>query len=156
MRHRFYTGKVEEKVFRSIGFKMEQNENDIILEQSDYMYNLSSLVLDPPRIANKAGILNSDEQSVYRKLVGQSNWAVQGSRPYLAFEMIAASTKLKQASVGDLTTVIKLLNRLKDVTSYMLFPCLSQECSDLKIIVFTDASLGNTNDEHRRIYSLAD
>ena len=39
-----------------------------------------------------------------------------------------------------------MLNRLKDFTSYMLFPCLNQELSDLKIMVFTDASLGNIND----------
>ena len=52
----------------------------------------------------------------------------------------------KQASVGDLTRAIKLLSRLKDVQSLMLFPCLSQEFSDLKILVFTDASLGNIND----------
>ena len=78
--------------------------------------------------------------------MGQINWAVQGSRPDLAFEMLAASTKLKQASVGDRTRAIKMLNRLKDFTSYMLFPCLNQELSDLKIMVFTDASLGNIND----------
>ena len=60
--------------------------------------------------------------------------------------MIAASTKLKQATVGDLTRAIKMLNRLKDFTSYMLFPCLNQELSDLKIMVFTDASLGSIND----------
>ena len=28
----------------------------------------------------------------------------------------------------------------------MLFPCLNQELSDLKIMVFTHASLGNIND----------
>ena len=77
---------------------------------------------------------------------GDMYWAVQGSRPDLAFEMIAASTKLKQATVGDLTRTIKMLNRLKDFTSYMLFPCLNQELSDLKIMVITDASLGNIND----------
>lgn len=60
--------------------------------------------------------------------------------------MIAASTKLQQAWMCDLTRAIKLLSRLKDVQSYMIFPCLSQELSDLKIIVFTDASLGNIND----------
>ena len=112
MRQRFYAGKVEEKVFRYIGFKVEQNENDIILDQSDYMYNLNSPVLNARRIANKADILNSEEQSVYRQIVGQINWAVQGSRPDLAFETIAASTKLKQASVGDLTRVIKIRNEV--------------------------------------------
>ena len=146
LRQRFYAGKVEEKMWRYIGFKVEQNESGIILDQSDYMHNLNSPVLDPRRTANKASILTSEEQSVYRQIVGQINWAVQGSRPDLAFEMIAASTKLKQASVGDLTRVIKHLNRLKDVTSYMLFPCLTQGLRDFKIIVFTDASLGNIND----------
>ena len=76
------------------------------------MNNLNSPVLDPRRAANRAGLLNSEEQSLNRQIVGQINWAVQGSRPDLAFEMIADSTKLKQASVGDLTRVIKLLNRL--------------------------------------------
>lgn len=137
---------MEEKVFRYIGFKVEQRENGIILDQSDYMYNLNSPTLDPRHTTNKSDILNSEEQSLYRQIVGQINWAVQGSRPDLAFEMIAASTKLKQATVGDLTRAIKMLNRLKDFTSYMLFPCLNQELSDLKIMVFTDASLGNIND----------
>ena len=110
------------------------------------MNNINCPVLDPRRIANKADILNSKEQSLYRQIVGQINWAVQGSRPDLAFGMIAASTKLKQASVADLTRAVKLLNRLKDVESYMVFPCLSQEKNDREIVIFTDASLGNIND----------
>ena len=83
---------------------------------------------------------------MYRQIVGQINWAVQGSRPDLAFKMIAASTKLKQASVADLTRALKLLNRLKDVESYMVFPSLSQENNDQEIVIFTDASLGYIND----------
>ena len=82
---------------------MEQKENGIILDQSDYMYNLNSPTLDPGHTTNKSDILNSEEQSLYRQIVGQINWAVQGSRSDLAFEMIAASTKLKQATVGDIT-----------------------------------------------------
>ena len=146
LRKRFYAGKVEEKCFKYIGFKVKQKENVIILDQSDYMNNINHPVLDPRRTANKADILNNEEQSLYRQIVGQINWAVQGSRPDLAFEMIAASTKLKQASVADLTKAIKLLNRLKDVESYMVFPSLSQENNDREIVIFTDASLGNIND----------
>ena len=64
MRQRFYAGNVKKKVFRYTGFKVEQNENDIVLDQSYYMYNLNSPVLDPRRIANKAEILKSEEQSL--------------------------------------------------------------------------------------------
>ena len=95
LRQRFYAGKVEQKVFKYIGFKVEQRENGIILDQSDYMYNLNSPTLDPRHTTNKSDILNSEEQSLYRQIVGHINWAVQGSRPDLAFEMIAASTKLQ-------------------------------------------------------------
>ena len=86
---------MEEKVFQYIGFKVEQRENGIILDQSDYMYNFNSPTLDPRHTTNKSDILNSEEQSLYRQIVGHINWAVQGSRPDLAFEMIAASTKLQ-------------------------------------------------------------
>ena len=87
---------MEEKVFRYIGFKVEQRESGIILHQSDYMYTLNSPTLDPRHTTDKSDILNSKEQSLYRQKMGQINWAGQGSRPDLAFEMIAASTKLKQ------------------------------------------------------------
>ena len=76
-------------------FKVKQNENVIIQDQSNYMNNINRPILDPRRKAHKVNILNSKEQSLYRLIVRKINWAVQGSRPDLAFEMIAASTKLK-------------------------------------------------------------
>ena len=100
---------------------MKQKENVSVLDQLDNMNNINRFVLDPRRIANKSDILYNEEPSLYRQIVGQINWAVQGSRPDLAFEMKAASTKLKQPSAADLTRAIKLLNILKDVESYMVF-----------------------------------
>ena len=54
LRQRFYAGKVEEKCFKYIGFKVKQKENVITLDQSDYMNNIYCPVLDPQRIANKS------------------------------------------------------------------------------------------------------
>ena len=62
----------------------------------------------------------------------------------MAFDMIAMSTKLKQGKVGDLVRAIKKICRLKDNRSYMTFPELDK-MKELKMIVFTDASLGNLN-----------
>ena len=55
--------------------------------------------------------------------------------PGLAFEIIAASNKLEQASDADLTRAIKLLNKLKEVESYMVFPYLSHENNDREIVI---------------------
>ena len=80
------------------------------------------------------------------QLISQINWVVQGSRPDLAFELIDLSTKLKQGNIRDLSRAIKAVNRLKDVNSMILFPTLSTDVNDWKVVVFTDVSLCNIND----------
>ena len=89
--------------------------------------------------------MNEKEQTLFRQLIGQLNWAVQGSRPDMAYEMIAMSTKLKHARVGDLVRTIKKISRIKDIQSFMTFPKMAIT-KELKVVVFTDASLGNLNE----------
>ena len=145
LRGRFSAGKVEEKEFRYIGFKVKQYENRVILDHSEYIERMKNETIDPKRATDKKEILTTQEQKLYRQLVGQLNWAVQGSRPDMAFEMINMSTKLKQGTVENLVRVIKKISRMKDFHSYMTFPRLNK-AAELKIVVFTDASLGNINE----------
>ena len=145
LRGRFSAGKVEEKEFRYIGFKVKQYENRVILDHSEYIERMKNETVDPKRATDKKEILTTQEQKLYRQLVGQLNWAVQGSRPDMAFEMINMSTKLKQGTVENLVRVIKKISRMKDFHSYMTFPRLNK-AAELKIVVFTDASLGNINE----------
>ena len=134
-----------EEVFRYIGFKVKQYENRVILDHSEYIERMKNETVDPKRATDKKEILTTQEQKLYRQLVGQLNWAVQGSRPDMAFEMINMSTKLKQGTVENLVRVIKKISRMKDFHSYMTFPRLNK-AAELKIVVFTDASLGNINE----------
>ena len=145
LRGRFSAGKVEEKEFRYIGFKVKQYENRVIFDHSEYIERMKNETVDPKRATDKKEILTTQEQKLYRQLVGQLNWAVQGSRPDMAFEMINMSTKLKQGTVENLVRVIKKISRMKDFHSYMTFPRLNK-AAELKIVVFTDASLGNINE----------
>ena len=46
----------------------------------------------------------------------------------MAFEMIDLSTKLKEGTIGDLSRAIKVVNRLKDVDSVIMFPRLKKDC----------------------------
>ena len=59
--------------------------------------------------------------------------------------MIYLSTKIKQAIIGDFIRAMKQVNSLKDVQSVLKFPILNWEGSELKLVLFTDASLGNIN-----------
>ena len=132
-------------MFKYIGFKVKQFDNKVILDHSEYIDKMKTEILNPKRASAKNELLNAEEQTTYRQLIGQLNWAVQGSRPDIAFEMIKMRTKLKQGKVEDLTRAIKKISRLKDIQSFMTFPRLTS-LEDLKIVVFTDASLGNIND----------
>lgn len=145
LRARFSAGKVEEKTFKYIGFQVEQLPDSIVLDHSNYIDNMKTVTLDPGRASQKNELLNEHEQTLFRQLIGQLNWAVQGSRPDMAYEMIAMSTKLKQAKVGDLVRTIKKISRIKDIQSFMTFPKMDKT-KELKVIVFTDASLGNINE----------
>ena len=139
-------GKVEERNFNCTGFRITQDKNGIILDQSRYVENIENKAIDPKRALDKHDLLTLEEQTVYRQLMGQINWVLQGSRPDLAFELIDLSTKLKQGNISDLSRAIKAVNRLKDVNSMILFPTLSTDVNDWKVVVFTDASLCNIND----------
>ena len=145
LRRRFVAGKVEERSFNYIGFRIIQESNAIILDQSRYVENMKNKVIDPKRAQDKQSKLTSEEQTEYRQLIGQINWAVQGTRPDMAFEQIDLSTKLKEGTINDLSRAIKAVNRLKDIRSMILFPKLSNNIKDWNIVVFTDASLCNTN-----------
>ena len=147
LRARFLAGKIEDGDFKYIGFRIIQEANSIKLDHSEYITNLHQPRLEPRRASQKLDELNPSEQTLYRRLVGQLNWAVQGSRPDLAYEMVDMSTKLNKATVGDLVRSIKTIGRLKEINSIQSYPQLKgNEATDWEIFVFSDAALGNLND----------
>jgi hypothetical protein len=131
LRKRFVAGTVQERQFDYIGFRISQKRKEIIFDQSRYVKSIESRQIDTQRVQNKQEVLTSEEQTLFRKIIGQINCVVQGTRPDLAFELIDLSTKLKEATMSDLSVI--------------RFPQLSNSVGDWKIAVFTDASLCNIN-----------
>ena len=104
-------------------------------DHSEYIDKIKNVTIDPKRSSENNEPLNEREQTLFRQIIGQLNWAVQGSRPDSAFDMIAMSTNLKQGKVGDLVRAIKKICRLKDIRSYITFPELDK-MKELKMVVF--------------------
>ena len=88
--------------------------------------NVKNKVTDPKRAQDKQSILTAEEQIEYRQFIGQNNWAVQGTRPDMAFELMDLSTKLKGGTISDLSRAIKAVNRPIDIRSMISFPGLSR------------------------------
>ena len=96
LRKRFVAGKVEERNFYYIGFRIIQESSALVVDQSRYVENVKNKVTDPKTAQDKQSTLTAEEQTEYRQLIGQINWAAQETRPDMAFELIVLSTKLKE------------------------------------------------------------
>ena len=108
LRKWFVAGKIEERNFDYIGFRIIQGTGEILLDQSRYVDNIKNKTIHPKSAQDKQDLLTAEEQTKYRQLIGQINWAVQGARPDMAFELMDLSTKLEQGNAGDLSRAINL------------------------------------------------
>ena len=127
-----------------IGFSIEQDHDGIVMDQRDYVDNLPSYHIEPTRAKQKSDNLTKSENKMYRSLVGKCNWAVRGTRPDLAFEVVDMSTKFNCATVNDLLRALKNLRRLRDENCVVKYPRLSLE--DARIVCVSDVAFGNMND----------
>lgn len=127
LRKRFVAGKVEEGNFNYIGFTVTQEKGNIALDQSSFVTDIQNITIDPKRAQDKQSTLTSEEQTKYRQLVGQINWAVQRPRPDMAFELIDLSTKLKAGTIGDFLTGYKSRQSTERYKIHDFIPKISQQ-----------------------------
>ena len=145
LRNKFLAGKLEESKFRYVGFKIMQENESIVIDQSDYIEEVENERLSPHRASQKTDMLSSQELSSLRSLVGRLNWVVQGTRPDLAFEMVELSTKFKSGTVTDMLRAIKAIRKLKEERGFVVFPNMG-DSKKWKMVIFSDAAHANLND----------
>lgn len=139
---RFIAGKQESNSFRYIGFGIIQNDKEITMDQGKYITDLEGIRIDPGRAKERNSPLTLEEQRQFRSLVGQCNWAAQGTRPDLAYEVVELSSKFEKALVSDLIRANKNVIKLKQLRSFIKFPKLGH-CTNWKVVIFSDASHAN-------------
>ena len=145
LRDRFLAGKLEEGIFKYVGFQIIQTSCGIVLDQGEYVDGLDIVKIDSTRLSQKLDKLTPTEHTLLRAITGRLNWAVQGSRPDLAFDMIDLSMKFKMAVVADLLQAIKSISKLKQNDSKIYFPNIG-EIRNCSIVTFSDAAHANLSD----------
>lgn len=143
---RFKVGSSGEGSFEYIGFNLIQDsDGSIILDQSEYVKDMENVTVSSERKLMSKDELKPAEYTSLRSVVGSMNWAVQGTRPDMVFDMVELSTKTRKGTVEDLVRATKCIKKLKYDDSWLWFPVLHKEDS-WRIIVFTDASHANLCD----------
>ncbi len=145
LRARFKAGRLESQNFKYIGFNIVQKEESIIIDQSQYVQDIEVCTISAERSTQKQEPLNGNETTLLREIVGRLNWAAQGTRPDIYFDMVDLSTRMNKATVSDLCRAVKTVRKLKESESFIMLNKLSSP-EDWRLVVFSDASHANLSD----------
>ena len=142
----FTMGKTEQKVFKYVGFDIEQEEEGIRVNMNNYAEEKIDIFdVDPTRALQQEESLTEEEKSQLRKTAGRIGWLGRGARPDLVFAQIEMSTKFLNGKVKDLIRASKLTRKVKSSEANFFIRRLGP-VDGWTIEVSTDASLSNLNE----------
>ena len=142
----FLVGKEEQESFNYIGLTVKHAQNGIIVSQEQYTKKLQVIPVEKETVQqNKSRLLTENELKSLQTVTGQCNWVASQTRPDISFPVLELSMSCKNATVGHLLQANKVVKRIKTEPHYLQFPRLGS-LSDLRLIVYSDASHGNLPD----------
>ena len=87
----FVIGKRAETSFKCIGLNTSYHTNHIEICQKDYADSIKYITISQQRKSEKFHLLNSDEEHILRKVIGQANWLASQTRPDISFDVLNLS-----------------------------------------------------------------
>ena len=146
LRQTFLMGSTESEKFRYVGFDIQQSEESIVIDQTDFAEEKIEIFdVGPERAKHSENNLTDAEKSTLRKVAGKIGWLARGTRPDLAFHQVEISTKFLNGKVKDLVAASKLVRKVKGSKSKIRIPKLGP-FDEWKVEVSTDAALHNLNE----------
>ena len=134
---KFVISREESENMRYLGIDLSLTEDGINLSQRDY-------VISPLNLESCKGRVNLTESEIkdYQRVLGKLNWLGCVTRPDLKFDIFLASQK-KPPTVKDAKSLNKTVKRVSDM-DHLRYRQL--EIQNLRILLYSDASLGNLED----------
>ena len=145
IRSKLNVGKEDDQVFKYLGIELRSDNDQILhLHQNQYADNISFIQVDKVRSLQKDTSLTESERKILRSKIGQMLWMARQSRPDICFDVTSLAGRVKTATVNELLEANKIIKRIKADKTILKFQHLGD--SDLSLVVYSDASLGNLVD----------
>jgi len=141
----FQVGREEQDNFRYVGMELSTVDGEVLVQQEIYIKNLQPILIDPSRALQRDALLTECETDNLRSKIGQLLWVARQSRPDIMFDTCVLAANLKHATVQTMHEANKVVRKLKSEHVTLKFHNLGKEDS-LKLVVFSDASMGNLPD----------
>ena len=146
MRKLLKIGEQEEGSFKYIGVNVKQGKDEISIEQKRYIESLKE-----PEAKRYKGlkILNAQELTEYRSIVGQLNWIAGHTMPELSYDVSDLSRAFKEGTCVDMRNLIKKVRKAKMINGTIVLGKVEEK--DIFWEVYADASFGNIEDGSTQI-----
>ena len=141
MRSIFKISKESEGIFKYVCISLNQQEDELILEQRNYVNNIQPLDIPPESNGAKHKEVDGKMRRKFRGLVGQLSWASGISRPDASFSACALSTVQSKPTYKDIMDANKAIRDLKSNPLLLKYPRM--DLANVRLVVHSDASYGN-------------
>ena len=141
----FQVGREEHDTVNYIGIKFNSINDEIQVQQSTYIQNLQPIPVHPARATQRETPLTDKEVDMLRSKIGQILWVARQTRPDVMCDVSILASSTKHATVQTLHCINKLVRKLKSDEVTLKFLHLGKDGS-LKLVVFSDSSMGNLPD----------
>ncbi len=138
-------GNEESVSFKYVGLNLKSSSSYITLDQKQYINSINSIDISKGRLFDKSSKLEPDEADTMRSKVGQIMWMANQTRPDVMFNASSLASSIKRGTVADLVETNKVIRKLRSEVVTLKFHRLGDDES-LKLVIYSDASLGNLPD----------
>lgn len=139
----FKISRMASNVFSYLGWSIVQDKDTVKIDQCQYANGIKQIEVDSQRRKHPDENLTAEEVTQYQKLLGQLLWLSSQTRPDLAYDTLEHSTYTKSLQIKHLISINKVVRKLNNGPKYLFYRSIDLGKSELKIIVYSDASLGN-------------
>ena len=140
LKETFHIGRIKNTMFNFLGLKLNQTNEDITVDQYDYIQSLEMIKIDPLKKQDLNQPLTLIETDLLQSKIGQLLWINNQTRPDIGFEVYQIASDLKNATITDHIIVSKIIKRLCETQYHLTYRPIRE---NHKIVLFTDASFGN-------------
>ena len=134
----------EENKFRYLGLYVEQSSHGISISLENYIRGMDEM--DTSRLGkDKSRLLNNQEKTELKQVIGQINWAATQSRPDVSFENCILGGLADKSTVAEVYEANKIVRKLKGQTLNLFFSSMF-DLKSVRIVAFGDSSFANLHD----------
>ena len=132
--------------FTYLGLEVDQNNDTKVITVDQEKYAKSIHTIDITPVSRRKDVdsdLTEEEKAKYQSMLGKLLWLSGRTRPDLRYDTMELSTFTKSPKIKDLLFLNKIVKKVKDRPSRLIFKPLNLKTDELKIVFYSDAGFGN-------------